>query len=76
MGSGVERAVPGHNDLTCCGMDMIYQEVFGVRRYVCAYRAHHPAIYVNQVTGEHVSDEDLPWVGSREDANQETCDVR
>lgn len=47
--------------LTCCGQPMIYQEFFGVRRYQCDHRAHHPAIYVNQNTGERVTDEDLPW---------------
>ena len=45
----------------CCGMPMIYQEFFGVRRYQCDHRAHHPAIYVNLNTGEQVIDEDLPW---------------
>ena len=46
-------------DLTCCGSPMVYLEVFGVRRYSCSHRAHHPAIYVNLNTGEHVSDDNL-----------------
>lgn len=47
--------------LTCCGLPMIYQEFFGIRRYQCEHRSHHPVIYVNQNTGERVCDEDLPW---------------
>ncbi len=39
---------------------MVYIEFFGVRRYSCDHRAHHPAIYVNLYTGEHVSDDSLP----------------
>lgn len=42
---------------------MMYQEFFGVRRYQCAYRARHAAIYVNQQTGERVTDDELPWNG-------------
>ena len=52
------RAMPA---LTCCGRPMIYQEFFGIRRYQCEHRSHHPVIYVNQNTGERVTDEDLPW---------------
>lgn len=47
----------------CCGIPMDYQEVFGIRRYQCRHRGHHPAIYVNLNTGERVSGEDLRWLG-------------
>lgn len=51
----------------CCGIPMDWQEVFGVRRYQCRHRSHHPAIYVNLNTGERVSDEGLPYLGGEYD---------
>ena len=42
---------------------MNYQEVFGIRRYQCRHRSHHPAIYVNLNTGERIDEEDLPYLG-------------
>ena len=47
---------------TCCGFPMAYQEVFGIRRYQCWYRSHHPAVWVNLNTGERVTDDGLPVV--------------
>jgi hypothetical protein len=43
---------------TCCGGKMVYQDIFGVRRYQCYYRDHHPVLYVNLTTGEMLVDED------------------
>jgi hypothetical protein len=51
----------------CCGMPMNYQEVFGIRRYECRHRAHHPAIYVNLNTGQRASDEELPYLAGEYD---------
>ena len=56
---------PGHE--TCCGLPMKYQDIFNIRRYQCQHRSHHPAIYINQATGERLADEDgygpsiIPW---------------
>lgn len=47
----------------CCGAPMMYQEFFGIRRYVCSYRSHHPQIFVNLYTGQEINDEDLEWEG-------------
>ena len=47
---------------TCCGFPMSYQEVYGIRRYLCAYRLHHPAVWVRLDTGERITDDDLPVV--------------
>jgi hypothetical protein len=41
---------------------MSYQEVFGIRRYQCVYRSHHPAVWVRLDTGERITDDDLPVV--------------
>jgi len=49
----------GDTDLTCCGVDMHYQDIFGIRRYYCPYRLHHPALYVRQSDGEMLREEDL-----------------
>ncbi len=52
---------------TCCGLPMIYQDIWNVRRYQCQHRSHHPVIYVNLATGETLVDEDgygprvIPW---------------
>lgn len=49
-------------DLRCCDRDMEYKEVFGIRRYSCAYRSgssNHPVIYVRQSDGEMLREEDL-----------------
>lgn len=46
---------------------MKYQDIFNVRRYQCTHRSHHPAIYINLVTGERLADEAgygpsvIPW---------------
>lgn len=45
----------------CCGFPMIYQEFFGIRRYMCDYRSHHPEIFVNLYTGEQIKDDNLVW---------------
>lgn len=58
---GEEKVIraSGDCDLMCCGADMHYKEAFGVRRYYCQYRAHHPAIYVRQSDGEMLREEGL-----------------
>ncbi len=43
---------------TCCGMDMDHEDHWGVRRYTCPYRSHHPVIWVNLNTGERIKEED------------------
>jgi hypothetical protein len=43
-----------------CDSLMTYQEVFGIRRYQCAHRLHHPAVWVRVDTGERITDDDLP----------------
>ena len=41
----------------CCGLPMIMEiEVFGIRRFVCQHRGHHPVIYVNTGSGEEMWD--------------------
>lgn len=47
--------------LKCCGLPMNYQEFFGIRRYECDHRSHHPAIYVNLYTGMQIRSEDLEY---------------
>lgn len=47
--------------MECCGLPMGWAEVFGIRVYRCAYRAHHPLIFVNLSTGEQITDEKLDW---------------
>ena len=42
-------------------MPMIYQEVFGIRRYQCRYRHDHSAIWVNLNTGKRLTDIDVPY---------------
>ena len=44
----------------CCGMPMKFQEVFGIRRYECDYRAHHEAVYVNLKTGQRIRENAIP----------------
>ncbi len=46
---------------TCCGFPMIFQDIWGVRRYACQYRAHHQQVFVNLVTGERTLSDDVPW---------------
>lgn len=36
---------------------MVYQDIFGVRRYMCQYRAGHTEIFVNLATGERIPDD-------------------
>jgi hypothetical protein len=36
---------------TCCGQDMLYDEFATVRRYYCAHRLSHPAVWVDQRNG-------------------------
>jgi hypothetical protein len=61
---------------TCCGLPMIYQDIWNVRRYQCGYRSHHPVIYVNMATGESLVDEAgygprvIPWQQQPEDADR------
>lgn len=57
-----KEIIPQYEDeheLKCCGAEMHYKEAFGVRRYYCQHRAHHPAIYVRQSDGEMLREEDL-----------------
>jgi hypothetical protein len=55
----------GHGEqrlpVRCCGLNMNYREVFGIRIYTCDHRSHHPEIFENLYTGERVSDETLEW---------------
>lgn len=48
------------NELECCGFPMVWNEAFGIRRYHCQYRYHHPALWVNQNTGERVWENEMP----------------
>lgn len=48
--------------MECCGTDMYYAEVFGIRIYKCMYRSHHPMVFVRQSDGEAISEDDLHWV--------------
>jgi hypothetical protein len=57
--------------LECCGMPMVWQEAFGIRRYSCSYRSHHPAIWVSQNTGQGISDYDLAWHSQEESDAEE-----
>jgi len=45
----------------CCGFPMQYQEIFGIRRYECYYRPHHPVTYVNLATNQVIIDKSLPY---------------
>jgi len=47
--------------IKCCGLDMHYQEIFGIRRYECIHRSYHPVIYINMATGHEVVDESIPY---------------
>lgn len=45
--------------MQCCGLDMAYHEVFGIRVWTCFYRGHHARIYENLYTGQKISEDDL-----------------
>jgi hypothetical protein len=43
--------------MTCCGLPMDYQDVYGVRVWRCAHRSHR--VYENLATGEKTSENRL-----------------
>ena len=47
------------SDLSCCGLEMKYQDIFNVREYFCQHRYHHPRIWVNQDNGDMIREEEL-----------------
>lgn len=55
---GDNREIVQHR---CCGLPMNYREVFGIRIWTCDHRSHHPEIFENLYTGQHISDEHLEW---------------
>ena len=57
------RKFAGTDDeiLRCCGMAMVFQDIWGVRRYRCFYRSHHAEILVNLATGERKAEHRFPW---------------
>lgn len=57
MGDGRSEMTSGTEAFECCGLPMVYQDIFNIRRYECMHRPHHPVIYVNRATGEALLDE-------------------